>query len=145
VVINNSANTELGLQTSASADGRLSRTYMANGNAPTGGADRNGVTAVLNSILKPDTRIHAGTVQNMAFSKEVFAENRPQVEALLDGYWTGGGTQIMLNVVGRGDLENAMKEPEKYANLIVRVGGFCARFVDLPRPVQLEILSRTLY
>ena len=145
VVINNSANTELGLQTSASADGRLSRTFMANGNAPTGGADRNGVTAVFNSILKPDTRIHAGAVQNMAFSKEVFTENRQQVEDLLNGYWTGGGAQIMLNVVGRGDLENAMKEPEKYANLIVRVGGFCARFVDLPRPVQLEILSRTLY
>jgi pyruvate-formate lyase len=81
----------------------------------------------------------------MAFSKEDFAENRQPVEALLDGYWTGGGAQIMLNVVGRGDLENAMKEPEKYANLVVRVGGFCARFVDLPRPIQLEILSRTLY
>jgi len=145
VEINNSANTELGSQTSASADGRFSRTFMANGNAPTGSADHNGVTAVLNSMLKPDTRIHAGTVQNMAFSKEVFSENRQQVEALLDGYWAGGGTQIMLNVVGRSDLENAMKEPEKYANLIVRVGGFCARFVDLPRPVQLEILSRTLY
>jgi len=145
VVINNSANTELGLQTSASADGRLSRTFMANGNAPVGGADRNGVTAALNSVLKPDTRIHAGAVQNMAFSKEVFAENRQQVEALLDGYWNGGGAQIMLNVVGRGELENAMKEPEKYANLIVRVGGFCARFVDLPKSVQLEILSRTLY
>jgi pyruvate-formate lyase len=145
VVINNNANTDLGLHTSASADGRLSRTFMANANAPTGGADRNGVTAVFNSILKPDTYIHAGAVQNMAFSKEIFAENRQQVEALLDGYWAGGGAQIMLNVVGRGDLENAMKEPEKYANLIVRVGGFCARFVDLPRPTQLEILSRTLY
>jgi len=145
VVINNHANTGIGLQTPASADGRLSRTFMANGNAPTGGADRNGVTAVLNSMVKPDTRIHAGMVQNMAFSKATFTEDRPQIEALLDGYWAGGGAQIMINVVGRGDLENAMKEPEKYANLIVRVGGFCARFVELSRPVQLEIISRTLY
>ena len=145
VVINNHANTGIGLQTSASADGRLSRTFMANGNAPTGGADRNGVTAVLNSMVKPDTRIHAGAVQNLAFSKEIFTENRPQIEALLEGYWISGGAQIMLNVIGRNDLENAMKEPEKYANLIVRVGGFCARFVELSRPVQLEILSRTLY
>ena len=145
VIINNSANTGLGLQTAASADGRLSRTYMANANSPAGGADRNGVTAVLNSMVKPATGNHAGAVQNMAFSKDMFATSRPQVEALLDGYWKKGGAQIMLNVLGRSDLENAMKEPEKYANLIVRVGGFCARFVELPRPIQLEILSRTLY
>ena len=38
-----------------------------------------------------------------------------------------------------------IREPEKYRNLIVRVGGFCARFVELDRKVQEEILSRTLY
>ena len=144
VIINNQGNTQLGLRTAASADGRPARTYMANANAPTGGADKNGVTALLNSMVKPDKN-HAGAVQNLALSKELFAENRPQVEALLNGYWRQGGAQIMMNVVGRDDLLNAMEHPENYANLIVRVGGFCARFVELPRDVQLEILSRTLY
>lgn len=51
----------------------------------------------------------------------------------------------MINCLNRSDLENAMKEPEKFGNLIVRVGGFSARFIDLPRSVQEEILSRTLY
>ena len=144
VVINNSANTQQGLRIGASADGRLARTYLANANAPVGGADRNGITAVLNSMVKPDKN-HAGAVQNLAISKELFAENRPQVEALLNGYWDNGGAQIMMNVLGRNDLQNAMEHPEKYANLVVRVGGFCARFVELPRDIQLEILSRTLY
>ena len=47
--------------------------------------------------------------------------------------------------LGKSDLENAMREPHKYTNLIVRVGGFSARFVELEREVQLEILNRTIY
>ena len=55
------------------------------------------------------------------------------------------GTQSMITVVSRGDLERAMEEPEKYRNLIVRVGGFSARFVELDRSLQLDLLARTLY
>jgi pyruvate-formate lyase len=145
VIINNSANTTMGQQTAATPDGRKAFSYMANANAPVGGADKNGVTAFLNSIVKPDTKIHAGAVQNMKFSKDMFSTYRPKTEALLKTYWEKGGAQCMINCLGRDDLENAMKYPEKYSSLIVRVGGFCARFVELPKEVQLEILSRTLY
>ena len=63
---------------------------------------------------------------------------------LYDSYFGRGGTQAMINVIGREDLENARKEPEKYSNLIVRVGGFSARYVELADDVQLDILNRTL-
>ncbi|MFW6370723.1 MAG: glycine radical domain-containing protein [Bacteroidota bacterium] len=107
--------------------------------------DQNGVTAMLNSLVKPDPSLHAGGVQNMEFSKSMFTGHRPQLEALLATFFQQGGQQAMINVLDRGDLESAMKSPEKYSNLIVRVGGYCARFVDLPRDVQEEVLSRTLY
>lgn len=145
VVINNSANTLMGRQTAASPDGRRAFTSMNNGNTPSSGNDRKGVTAFLNSIVKPDPTIHAGAVQNMKFSRELFSAHRPQLEALLDTYFAQGGPQAMITVVSRGDLERAMQEPEKYPHLFVRVGGFSARFVDLPRDVQQEILERTLY
>lgn len=145
VVINNSANTLMGRQTAASADGRRAFTSMNNGNAPSSGADRRGVTAMLNSIVKPDPSIHAGAVQNMKFSRELFTAHRPELEALLDTYFALGGAQAMITVVSRGDLERAMQEPEHYQHLFVRVGGFSARFVELPRDVQMEILERTLY
>jgi len=145
VIINNDANTVIGEHTSASADGRKSFAYMNPGNAPVSGADKNGVTAFLNSIVKPATDIHAGAVQNMKFSKELFADYRDKLEILLSTYWQKGGAQAMLTVVGRGDLEAAMEHPELFQNLIVRVGGFSERFVNLPRHTQLEILSRTLY
>ena len=81
----------------------------------------------------------------MKFSKETFNDMRHTIiYPLLDSYFSRGGTQTMINVVGRDDLENARKEPEKYSNLIVRVGGFSARYVELADDVQLDILNRTL-
>jgi pyruvate-formate lyase len=145
VIINNDAHIHLGEHTAASPDGRKPLTYLNPGNAPVSGADKNGVTAFLNSVVKPSTAIHAGAVQNMKFSRDLFTQHREQMEALLSTYWLKGGAQAMFTIVSRGDLEQAMLHPENFQNLIVRVGGFCERFINLPRDTQLEILNRTLY
>lgn len=145
VIINNEANTVLGRFTAASPDGRNAREPMANGNNPTGGTDRRGLTAMLNSLTKLDTHLHAGSVQNMKFSPELFNGHRNVVKAALQTYWENGGAQAMITVVGREDLEQAMVHPERYSNLMVRVGGFSARFVTLSPDVQREIASRTCY
>lgn len=145
VNINNSANTILGRKTAASADGRLAFTSMANGNAATPGMDQNGITAYLNSIAKPQPDIHAGYVQNLKFMPDLFNDHFDTTQALIASYFKMGGTQVMINVVNNADLKRAMDHPEEFPNLIVRVGGFSARFIDLDRDVQLEILSRTGY
>jgi pyruvate-formate lyase len=145
VVINNSANTLMGAHTAASADGRHDGTPMANGNAPTGGADVSGLTARMNSIVRPSPKIHDGTVQNLSLSRELFRDHRAEVEALLAVYFARGGTQLMVTVTGRGELEAALAHPDEYRHVFVRVGGFSARFVDLPEGVQREIIERTLY
>lgn len=144
VIINNQVNTEWGRATSASADGRHRGVYMSNANNPQSGADKNGPTAMLNSLVKLKAEVHAGSVQNMKFSKNMYQSKRMIVEALLDGYFEQGGPQIMVSVVGKGELEDAYHNPEKYPNLVVRVGGFSAKFVNLDKDVQLEILNRTL-
>ncbi len=144
VVINNSANTILGRQTMASADGRNEGVYLANGNNPQSGTDTEGVTAFLSSLVHMRTDIHAGAVQNMKFSKELFTPRmRPKLDALLDTYWENGGSQAMITVVNRGDLEAALENPEAYSNLQVRVGGWSGRFVEMEKDVQQEILNRT--
>jgi pyruvate-formate lyase len=145
VIINNWANALFGKTTAASPDGRLTGETLANAINPSPGMDGNGITAVLNSLVKLDPGIHAGAVQNMKFSRRMFTQNRPKLEALLTGYFRQGGTQAMITVVSRGDLEAAMREPEKWGHLMVRVGGFSARFIDLPREAQLDVLHRTLY
>jgi pyruvate-formate lyase len=145
VIINNSANTTLGKLTGASPDGRGSGEPMANANNPSGGSDKNGLTAFLNSLVKLDSHLHAGAVQNIKLSPELFINRGDIVRSLLDTYFENGGTQAMITVVKRSDLEKAMQEPEKYSHLFVRVGGFSARFIELEKAVQLEIISRTHY
>ncbi len=145
VNINNQMNVTLGKVTAASAEGRLYEAPLANGNTPTAGMDRNGITAFLNSLAKIGAEGHAGYSQNMKFSKQMFNKEREKFEVLLDTYFKKGGAQAMITAVNRGDLENAMKEQEKYGNLIIRVGGFSARFTELTRDVQIDVLNRTLY
>jgi pyruvate-formate lyase len=118
---------------------------MANANNPQGGADKSGVTSMLNSLVKLDPSIHAGAVQNMKFSRDTFNKHRDQVKALLNTYFENGGSQAMITVLNRSDLEKAMAEPQNYQDIFVRVGGFSARFIELERSVQEEILSRTMY
>jgi pyruvate-formate lyase len=81
----------------------------------------------------------------MRFGRDFFTANRPKFEFLLDTYFKKGGPQAMITVINRGDLEDALVEPEKHHDLFVRIGGFSARYIDLPRDVQLEILSRVTY
>ena len=118
---------------------------MANANAAACGSDRKGVTALILSLVKLAPDVHAGVVKNTKFTRDLFKSNRAKLEALLNTYFRMGGTQLMINAIDHGELEQAMKHPELYPNLFVRVGGFSARFIDLPRAVQREILSRTLY
>lgn len=145
VNINNRDNTTYGRNTGATPDGRHAKESLTNANNPTAGMDKNGVTAFINSLLKAKSDIHFGVVQNMKFSKETFNEQRETIiRPLMDSYFSRGGTQAMINVVGKEDLENARKDPAKYSNLIVRVGGFSARYVELADDVQIDILNRTL-
>lgn len=145
VIINNWANTIFGAVTGASSDGRPKGEPMANANNPSGGSDKSGLTPMLNSLVKLTPTIHAGATQNMKFSSEMFQKHRAKLDAVLAGYFASGGAQAMITVLNRGDLEDAMAHPEKHANLMVRVGGFSARFVELTRKTQEEILSRTMY
>lgn len=87
VIINNEANTVLGRFTGASADGRMAREPMANANNPVGGTDKNGLTAMLNSLTKLDTHIHAGAVQNMTLSRELFTEQKEILQHILKTYF----------------------------------------------------------
>jgi pyruvate-formate lyase len=143
--VNNRENVRFGAVTPASADGRKAWTPLANGNTPTSGNDRQGVTAVLVSMAKAENKANAGFTHNIKFSKALFREERPKVEALLDTYFSMGGASVMITCVGRDELEKAQRNPEQYKNLMVRVGGFSARFVELEPELREDILKRTLY
>lgn len=145
VISNNSLNTEWGIRTAASPDGRTAGMYMNPANNPQGGADRNGPTAMLNSLAKFNPKYHAGSVQNIKFSRSFFKKNKELIRAMFQTYFEKGGCHLMVTVVDKGELEDAMIHPEAHRDLIVRVAGYSAVFVDLDRSVQEELLSRSLH
>ena len=145
VNINNAQNTTLGRWVGATPDGRKAGTPMANANNPAPGTDKNGLTAMLNSILKLRHDNHAGMVQNMRFTRETWYNPDGKARALVDDYFARGGAHAMITVVGREDLAKAMEHPEDYHDLIVRIGGLSARFVALRKDVQQEIYNRVSY
>ncbi len=145
VISNNQTNTDWGHQTDASLDGRKKGVYMNPANNPQGFAATSGPTAVLNSLSKFNAKYHGGSVQNIKFTPRMMYEDKEKVKLLFKTYFEKGGCQLMVTVVDHGVLEDAQKHPEKYPDLIVRVAGYSAVFVNLTRDVQDELLSRTLY
>jgi pyruvate-formate lyase len=134
-----------GVYCSASACGRFDNEAMANGHGPSAGADKNGLTALLNSMSKFDNTKHAGVINNIRFTKDLFNSSYDKIKTLLRTFYENDGIQTNICVIGKDDLENAMKEPEKYENLIVRIGGFSSKFINLNPVVQKELLERTTY
>ena len=50
---------------------------------------------------------------------------------------------VQFNVINRDTLVAAQKEPQKYRNLIVRIAGYSAYFVDLSPDLQNDLIART--
>ena len=144
-LINAGGHVTLGGEMGALPDGRKAGDPLANANGPSNGRDLNGPTALLNSLVKLCPSAIGGQVQHLKFNREMFKESRPKLKALLKTYFANGGSQATIMAVDRDALQNAMKEPEKYGDLIVRIGGYCERFVSLPRDVQGDIIARTMY
>ena len=61
---------------------------------------------------------------------------------LLNGYFRAGGLQHQPNVCDVETLKKAQLHPEQYKDLIVRLWGVSAHFVDLPRELQDEMIAR---
>ena len=77
-----------------------------------------------------------GSVQNIKFTPRMFREDREKIKMLFQTYFDKGGCQLMVTVVDHGILEDAQKHPEKYPDLIVRVAGYSAVFVNLTKDIQ---------
>ncbi|MFX1377174.1 MAG: pyruvate formate lyase family protein [Promethearchaeota archaeon] len=137
-----------GLFTRASADGRKDTNPLSNSLSPVNNMERNGITATLNSIAKLNYD-HAtnGVAVNIRLHPQNLEgdENLNKFFHLLKGYFNSGGMQLQPNVVSTETLREAQKKPEKYTDLIVKVGGYNATFVDLGTPIQNDIINRLEY
>jgi pyruvate-formate lyase len=113
--------------------------------SPMRGMDTKGPTAVANSVIKADFKEAAVAILNQKFPQS-FAKNKDSLEkiALFTETLLGSGaTHIQYNFIDKQVLLEAQKHPEQYKDLIVRVAGYSAYFINLTREVQDDIINRT--
>ena len=126
--------------------GRLAGTPVANGSGPCEGSSKKGPTAVLNSLSKVNAaELSNGVGLNMRFDPAVF-KNGDGFKRLADFIRTLVEEKlfhIQINVISSDILRAAQKQPEKHKDLVVRVAGYCARFIYLPKSMQDDIIVRT--
>ncbi|WP_435577324.1 glycine radical domain-containing protein, partial [Faecalibaculum rodentium] len=135
-----------GKDTGATPDGRTAHSPLNEGCSPTQGTDITGPTAVIRSVAKlPNDRVAAGQLLNMRFSPDSLKteENLLRFTGFLKASRRLGIYHNQFNVVDSATLRQAMEEPDRYRNLIVRVAGYCAQFVSLMPETQLAIIDRT--
>ena len=137
--------TEMGEIVGATADGRTTGEPLSENQSPTHGADREGATALLNSVSKiPFDRITGGPLNLKLHPSAVQGEDGLKaLAALLKTYMELGGMQVQLNILSRQQLLDAQKHPEKYEGLCIRVTGYSAYFTQMGKKAQDEIISRT--
>ena len=132
----------------ATPNGRRAHEYLSEGSSASHGADTHGPTAVLLSNAHSkytglperasrllNIKLSPGTVAGNAGSRKLIALLRTFCDLRL---W-----HIQFNVVNRETLKKAQEQPRDFKNLLVRVAGYSAYFVDLSPQLQNEIIDRT--
>ena len=133
--------------TLATPDGRCDGEMLKFGFGQSGGYDREGLSALLNSVAGADPRgIRCGsTVTNITIDEQLIKndENFEKTVDLFLNYFKNGGVHFQLNYVSKKDLLCAKETPEDYKHLRVRVSGFSDYFVKLKEGIQDDIIART--
>lgn len=142
-----SNNTPFGQLTGASANGRAAWSPLSDGISPTQGADYKGPTAIIKSISKMAVdNMNIGMVHNFKLMSGLLdtPEGEEGIITLLRTACVFGNGEMQFNYVDNDTLLEAQQKPEEFRDLIVRVAGYSAFFVELCKDVQDEIISRTV-
>jgi formate C-acetyltransferase len=133
-----------GKVTGATPDGRLKGTVLADSAGASQGADKQGPTALMKSVLKiPNDKILTSIVLNLKFLKDQWIKDSEKIMMIFETFFHEGGEQLQVNVCNQEELRKAYENPELFPNLVVRVGGFSAYFSSLSKALQLDIIKRT--
>lgn len=140
------ANLPHGLTTWALPSGRKATVPLADGISPYVGYDKHGPSSVIKSVCKVDhVKNGIGTLLNIKLSPSLIRSeaDKKNLIALLKAEGQMGGYHVQFNVVSTETLREAQKNPENYTDLLVRIAGYSAYFVELRKDAQESIIART--
>ena len=134
----------IGTELGATPDGRRAGDPISENTSPVPGSCRRGPTAMFKSLAKlPFNRINSGAL-NLRLQPKLFAGEAglTRLATLLRTYFDLGGLQVQLSLASVEQLRDAQIHPERHRDLMVRITGYSAAFVDMTRTAQDEIIRR---
>jgi formate C-acetyltransferase len=136
-----------GLGVGALPNGRKALEPLNDGSlSPMRGADENGPTAVLRSASAACySDVSYASVLNQKFSATLLASEGgiEKLIAYTNTYMASGGSHIQYNIIDSEELKTAKESPDEHSDLIVRIGGFSAYFVQLSPEIQSDVIYRS--
>ena len=136
-----------GLGVGALPNGRKAFEALNDGSlSPMRNADKQGPTAVLRSAFASRfEEVSYASVLNQKFSSAILQseESVGKLIAYTNAYMKNGGSHIQYNILDTDQLKDAKQHPENYTDLIVRIGGFSAYFVQLSPAIQDDVIYRS--
>ena len=139
------AGIQYGQTMGALPDGCFAGEPLGNTMGPRPGTDKNGLTAMLNSVAKlPMEKGVGGTTLNIILTTKMLQtkELRRNVSNVIRSFLANGGCMAQITTANKEDLIDAKDHPERHGDLTVRVGGYSIQFVQMDRVSQDEIISR---
>jgi pyruvate-formate lyase len=144
----NIQNISAGKEVKATPDGRLAHTPLSDAASPTYNMDLNGPTAFIGSVSIPNyQKAFGGTVINMKFDPVIFKGKKgtDRMKVFTKIFVENRIPELQFNFTGNEILNKALKDPQEYSNLVVRVSGFSAYFTNLDTEVQKDIINRRVH
>ena len=135
-----------GKVTGALPSGRLAGEPLSDAWSPSVGADKNGPTAIFKSAGKIDhVELLSGVTLNMRLDPEILKDESGMRRTmdLIRTFVDQKIFMVQINLISSETLRAAQKTPDKYRDVIVKVAGYSAYFVGLPKILQDSIISRT--
>ena len=126
-------------------DGRKYPDPIADAASPAQSRDKIGPTGVFNSSCCYDqTHYLGGIALNLRMHPSVLSsdDGTAKLRELTKQYFNNGGMEVQYNVVDTDTLRDAQVHPEQYRDLVVRIAGYSAYFVELGTALQNDIISR---
>ena len=134
--------------TAATPDGRKRGTYLSNGVAAVSGMDRSGPTSAARAVgglgleVVPNGASHTISLPPSLMRDE---EHLGKLAGFLRAYCREGGSALQINAIDAATLRQAQRRPDEFQNLLVRVTGYNAYFVNLGHEIQEEIIAREVH
>ena len=135
-----------GYTTWATPDGRKTGEPIADAASPVQGRDRNGPTAVcLSEVCYDHGKFMDGVCVNLKIHPTAInnEEGMEKLRMMTQTYFNQGGLEIQYNFVDEQTMRAAQANPHDYHDLVVRIAGFSAYFVELGLDNQNDLISRT--